>query len=184
MWPKFRQTLYILAKDAIAQRETNMKISTGDHFPTAILRRIGSNGPEAVDLAAKIKGRKVVIFALPGAFTGNCSTVHLPSFIRTAPAFAAKGVDEIICIAVNDPFILKAWGEATGATAAGITMLGDSEGVLTHTLGMEFTDPALGLIGRSNRYAVVVDDGVVTYANVDNPGECNISTGEMLLETL
>ncbi len=161
-----------------------MTISTGDHFPTATLRVIGANGPDAVELVDKMKGRKVVIFGLPGAFTGSCSTVHLPSFIRTAPSFAAKGVDEIICIAVNDPFTLQAWGEQTGAAAAGITILGDSDGALTHTLGMEFTAPALGLIGRSNRYAVVVDDGVVTYANVDNPGECNISTGEMLLESL
>jgi glutaredoxin/glutathione-dependent peroxiredoxin len=161
-----------------------MTISTGDHFPSATLRMMGPNGPEAVELADKLKGRKVVIFALPGAFTGTCSTIHVPSFIRTAPAFAAKGVDEIICIAVNDPFTLKAWGEATGATAAGITTLGDSEGILTQALGMLFSAPALGLIGRSNRYAVVVDDGVVTYVNVDNPGECNLSTGEMLLETL
>lgn len=158
-----------------------MTISTGDRFPTATLRQMGPNGPEAVELADKMKDRKVVIFALPGAFTGPCSTAHVPSFIRTAPAFAAKGVAEIICIAVNDPFALKAWGEATGATAAGITMLGDSDGALTHTLGMEFTAPALGLIGRSNRYAVVVEDGVVTYANIDKLGECNISTGEMLL---
>ena len=161
-----------------------MTISIGDHFPTTTLRVIGSNGPEAVALADKLKGRKVVIFALPGAFTGTCSTIHLPSFIRTAPAFAAKGVAEIICIAVNDPFTLQAWGEQTGATAAGITILGDSEGILTNSLGMEFTAPALGLIGRSNRYAVIVDDGVVTYANVDNPGECNISTGEMLLDAM
>lgn len=161
-----------------------MTISIGNRFPSATLRVMGQNGAEAVELADKLKGRKVVIFALPGAFTGTCSTIHMPSFIRTAPAFAAKGVDEIICIAVNDPFTLKAWGEATGATAAGITTLGDSEGILTHTLGMEFSAPALGLIGRSNRYAVVIDDGIVTYASIDNPGECNISTGEMLLETL
>jgi glutaredoxin/glutathione-dependent peroxiredoxin len=161
-----------------------MTISIGDHFPNATLRQLGANGPEAVELAAKMKGRKVVIFGLPGAFTGPCSTIHLPSFMRTAPAFAAKGVAEIICVAVNDPFALQAWGEQTGATKAGITILGDSDGALTHTLGMEFTAPALGLIGRSNRYAVVVDDGVVTHANLDNPGECNISTGEMLLETL
>ncbi len=94
--------------------------------------------------------------------------------------FAAKGVDEIICVAVNDPFVLQAWGESTGATAAGITMLGDADGALTHTLKMEFTAPHLGLIGRSNRYAVVLEDGVVTHANIDEPGACNISTGEAL----
>ena len=161
-----------------------MTISTGDRFPSATLRQMGPNGPEAVELADKMKGRKVIIFALPGAFTGTCSTVHAPSFIRAAPALAAKGVAEIICIAVNDPFTLRAWGEQTGVTAAGITLLGDSEGTLTHTLGMEFSAPALGLIGRSNRYAVVVDDGTVTFANIDKPGECNISTGEMLLAAM
>jgi peroxiredoxin len=130
------------------------------------------------------KGRKVVIFGLPGAFTGPCSTAHVPSFIRTADDFRAKGIDEIICVAVNDPFVLKAWGEATGADDAGITMLGDADGALTKTLGMDFTAPPIGLYGRSNRYAVVLDDGVVTHANIDQPNVCDISRGEQLLETL
>jgi peroxiredoxin len=145
---------------------------------------MGEDGPEMVDLAARLAGRKAVVFALPGAYTGPCTTAHVPSFIRTADAFRAKGVDEIICIAVNDPFTLAAWGESTGATAAGITMLGDADGALTHALGMEFTAPQLGLIGRSNRYAVLLDDGVITHANVDKPGTCDISTGEALLATL
>ena len=144
----------------------------------------GAEGPETVSLAAKLKGRKVVVFALPGAFTGPCSTVHVPGFIRVKDKLAAKGVEEIICIAVNDPFVLKAWGEATGATAAGITLLGDADGALTHALKMEFTAPAIGLIGRSNRYALVLEDGVVTVANIDSPGECNISKGEELLEQM
>ena len=93
----------------------------------------------------------------------------------------AKGVEEIICISVNDPFALKAWGEATGATAAGITHLGDADGSFTKGLGMDFTAPHLGLIGRSNRYALVIEDGVISKANIDEPGVCNISTGEALL---
>ncbi len=161
-----------------------MTISVGDTLPEAHLLRMGANGPEAVALSSLTKGRKVVVFALPGAYTGPCSTIHVPSFIRTADAFRAKGVAEIICIAVNDPFVMKAWGEATGAAAAGISMLADSDGALTHALKMEFTAPPLGLFGRSNRYALVLEDGKITHANVDAPGVCNISTGEELLATL
>jgi len=161
-----------------------MTLSIGEKFPDASLVRMGPDGPETVDLSAYVAGRKVVLFALPGAFTGPCTTAHIPSFIRTAEAFRDKGVEEIICVAVNDPFVLDAWGTSTGATAAGITMLGDADGALTHGLKMEFTAPHLGLIGRSNRYAVVLDDGVITKANIDEPGACNISTGEALLAEL
>jgi peroxiredoxin len=161
-----------------------MTVSVGNTLPEANLMQMGENGPETVSLASRLKGRKVVVFGLPGAFTGPCSTAHIPSFIRTASAFRDKGVQEIICISVNDPFTLKAWGEATGATAAGITHLGDADGSLTRTLGMDFTAPHLGLIGRSNRYALVLEDGVITVANVDAPGVCDISTGEALLAKL
>ncbi|MCG6901457.1 MAG: peroxiredoxin [Rhodobacter sp.] len=161
-----------------------MTITVGEKFPNAQLMTLGANGPEAVDLGERLAGRKVIVFGLPGAYTGPCSTTHIPSFMRTAKAFGDKGVEEIICVAVNDPFVLNAWGESTGATAAGITILGDSEGKLTHALKMEFSAPHLGLIGRSNRYAVVLDDGVITHANIDKPGECDISTGEALLAAL
>lgn len=161
-----------------------MTLSVGGRLPEADLVTMGAEGPETVSLSARLKGRKVVVFGLPGAFTGPCTTAHIPSFIRTADAFRAKGVAEIICISVNDPFVLKAWGEATGATKAGITHLGDAEGKLTHALGMEFTAPQIGLIGRSNRYALVLEDGRITHANIDKPGECNISTGEALLAAI
>jgi len=161
-----------------------MAITKGQTLPAATMLRMGDKGPEAVDLGAKLKGRKVVLFGLPGAYTGTCSTVHMPSFVRTADKFRAKGVDEIICVAVNDPFVLKPWGEFTGATAAGITILGDSEGKFSRALEMTFDAPQIGLIGRSNRYAAIVEDGVVTHVQVDNPGECNISTGEALLEAI
>ena len=93
-------------------------ISTGDTLPEATLIQMGENGPEEVRLSSKVKGRKVVIFAVPGAFTPTCHSAHVPSFMRTKDQFAAKGVDEIICVSVNDPFVMKAWGEATGATSA------------------------------------------------------------------
>lgn len=161
-----------------------MTLATGERLPEATLARMGADGPELVQLSDLLKGRKVVLFGLPGAYTGPCSTIHLPSFIRTAEAFKAHGVEEIICVAVNDPFVLKAWGEATGATAAGITLLGDPDAALTKALGMEFTAPPLGLYDRSNRYALVIEDGVITVANVDEPATCKISVGEELLSAM
>ncbi|MDH5530674.1 MAG: peroxiredoxin [Paracoccaceae bacterium] len=161
-----------------------MAILEGGRLPDAKLVTMGVAGPETVDLGTRLKGRKVVVFGLPGAYTGPCSTTHIPSFIRTAEAFRKKGVEEIICISVNDPFVLKAWGESTGASAAGITLLGDADAAFTKALKMEFTAPHLGLVNRSNRYAVVLDDGVITAANIDKPGECDISTGEHLLERI
>jgi peroxiredoxin len=161
-----------------------MALSKGDRLPEATFVEMGKDGPKEVNLSERLKGRKVVVFGLPGAFTGPCSTIHIPSFIKTAADFRAKGVDEIICVSVNDPFVLKAWGESTGATAAGISFLGDADGSFTKKLGMDFTAPQIGLIGRSNRYALVLDDGVITASKVDKPGVCDISTGEHLLAEL
>lgn len=162
-----------------------MAIEEGQTLPGATLVGMGAEGPEQVDLGDKLKGRKVVIFGLPGAFTGTCTTAHVPSFVRTSDAFAEKGVDEIICVSVNDPFVLAAWGKETGATDAGITLLGDAESAFTKAIGMDFTAPPVGLIDRSKRYAMVVEDGVVkTLREEDNPGVCDVSAGESLLETL
>jgi peroxiredoxin len=162
-----------------------MTISIGDKLPDATLLQMGANGPEAVELATKTKGRKVVIFGLPGAYTGVCSTAHVPSFIRTKDALASKGVDEVICVSVNDPFVMGAWGEATGATTAGVAMLGDAESTFTKALGLEFSAPPAGLIDRSKRYALVAEDGVVTVLQVeDNAGECTVSAGESVVDAL
>lgn len=160
-------------------------ISVGDKLPQANLIAPGASGPQPVSLSDRTAGRKVVIFGLPGAYTGTCSTAHVPSFIRTKAQFEDKGVDEIICVSVNDPFVLAAWGESTGATAAGITMLGDSDCAFTEALGLRFDAPPVGLIGRSKRYAMLVDDGTVTVLNIeDNPGVCEISAGETLLDAM
>ena len=161
-----------------------MTIEVGGRLPEATFSKMGTEGPELVQLGDLTKGRKVVLFALPGAYTGPCSTIHVPSFVRTAADFRAKGIADIYCVAVNDPFVLKAWGESTGGTAAGITFLGDADGSFTRALGMDFTAPQIGLHGRSNRYAVVLDDGVIAAANVDKPGVCDISVGEALLAKL
>ena len=161
-----------------------MTIAEGAKLPDATLLRMGDNGAETVKLSDKLKGRKVVIFGLPGAYTGTCSTAHVPSFIRTAKAFADKGVDEIICISVNDPFVMKAWGEATGAAAAGITLLGDADASFTKAIGQTFDVPHLGFFNRSKRYSALVEDGVVTKFNPETGTGCEISAGEYLLAQL
>lgn len=160
-----------------------MAITEGVDLPEATFTALGENGPTAVSLGEKTKGRKVVIFAVPGAFTPTCHSAHVPSFIRTRDGFAAKGVDEIICVSVNDPFVMKAWGEATGATAAGITMLADAAGEFTKAIGMNFDAPPVGLISRSRRYAMLVDNGRILALQIEeSPGTCEISGGEALLQ--
>ncbi|MHA6265964.1 redoxin family protein [Aliiroseovarius sp. CAU 1755] len=159
-----------------------MTISVGDKLPNATLLTMGADGPEGVELATLTKGRKIVLFAVPGAYTGTCTTAHVPSFIRTKADFDKKGVDEVICVSVNDPFVMQAWGESTGAAKAGITMLADAEGAFTKAIGMAFTAPPVGLINRSQRFAMYVEDGVVKVLNAeDNPGMCETSAGEGLL---
>lgn len=162
-----------------------MTISVGDALPEATLTMMGAAGPEQVSLHARLTGRKVVIFGVPGAYTGTCTTAHVPSFIRTYGAFAAKGVDEVICLSVNDPFVMGAWGASTGASAAGITMLGDADASLTKAMGLTFTAPPVGLIDRSKRYALYAEDGVVKVLHLEeNPGVCETSGGEALLAAI
>ncbi|MEO9652206.1 MAG: peroxiredoxin [Roseobacter sp.] len=162
-----------------------MTISQGDQLPDATLVELGAEGPSPVSMADKVKGRKVVVFAVPGAFTPTCHSAHVPSFVRTKDQFDAKGVDEIICVSVNDPFVMKAWGESTGATAAGITMLGDADSSFTKALGMDFSAPPAGLTDRSKRYAMLVEDGKVSLLQQEeSPGTCEVSAGEALLANM
>ncbi|KEJ90855.1 peroxiredoxin [Sulfitobacter donghicola] len=162
-----------------------MSISQGDTLPDATLVQMGAEGPTPVKMSDKTKGRKVVIFAVPGAFTPTCHSAHVPSFVRTKDQFDAKGVDEIICISVNDPFVMKAWGDATGANEAGITMLGDASSEFTKAIGMDFDAVPAGLVARSKRYAMLVDDGKVTLLQAEeNPGMCEVSGGEALLDSM
>lgn len=162
-----------------------MAISVGDTVPNATLMIMGAEGPQPVPLGDKLKGRKVVIFGLPGAFTGTCTASHVPSFMRTKGQFDAKGVDEIICVSVNDPFVMKAWAESTGAEDAGLTMLADPNSDFTTAMGKNFDAPPVGFVARSSRYAMVVDDGKVTVLQDDAaPGTCDLSGGEAILATL
>ena len=162
-----------------------MTISPGDTLPDATLLTMGPDGPQPVRMADRAGTGRVVIFGLPGAFTRTCTAAHLPSFMRTRDAFAEAGVDRVLCVSVNDPFVMKAWGESTGATDAGIELLGDSSAEFTKAIGMEFTAEPAGFIDRSKRYSMFVEDGVVKVLNPEPPGgECEISGGETLLEQI
>lgn len=162
-----------------------MTVSTGDQLPDATLLRMGEHGPEAVSLHSLTTGRKVVIFGLPGAYTGTCSTAHVPSFIRTKPQFDDADVDEIVCISVNDPWVMEAWGKDTGATEAGLTMLGDPLSEFTKAIGMDFDAPPAGFVGRSKRYAMVVENNQVrVFQEEVARGVCDLSSGESLLAAL
>ncbi len=159
-----------------------MTISKGDRLPEASFLEFDGEAIAEVPSAGLFAGRKVVVFGLPGAFTRMCSAAHLPSFMRTADAFRAKGVDEIICVSVNDPFVMKAWSDASGASDKGVRLLADPAAAFTGAAGLTFDAPAAGLFGRSQRYAMLVDDGVVTVLNIEPGRECTISGGETLLE--
>lgn len=162
-----------------------MAITVGDKLPEATFVRMGADGPEQVALSDLTKGRKVVLFGLPGAFTGTCSTAHVPSFMRAKAGFEAKGVDEIVCVSVNDPFVMQAWGDSTGAAEAGLSMLADADGSYTKAVGMDFSNPAVGFMGRSKRYALYAEDGVVKVLHLDeNPGVCDLSGGEAMLDAI
>lgn len=162
-----------------------MTISVGDTLPDAMLLQMGEEGPEQVKLSDKLKGRKVVLFGLPGAYTGTCTTAHVPSFMVTYDDFMEKGVDEIICVSVNDPFVMKAWGDTTRAIETGITMLADAESTFTKAIGMDFSAAPVGFVNRSKRYAMLVEDGVVKIFNPEEgPGVCERSAGETLLAQL
>jgi glutaredoxin/glutathione-dependent peroxiredoxin len=161
-----------------------MTIAVGDELPDSEFVVMGPEGPQRVRLRDKLAGRRVVLFALPGAFTPTCDSSHLPSFIRSKDALAAKGIDEIICISVNDAHVMRLWGETSGATAAGITLLADADSAFTKAVGMAFSNPAVGFYDRSRRYVVVVDDGRVTHAQIDEPGVCSLSTGESILDVI
>ena len=159
-----------------------MTVQAGDTFPAGKLLHVGANGPEAVDAADLATGR-VAIFGLPGAFTGTCTNAHMPSFIRTADAFRAKGVDRVICLTVNDPFVTDAWAKSTGADKAGIEVLADADGSVTKALGLDFDAPPAGLYGRCKRFSALLKDGVFQVIHVeDSPGQCSVSAGEALLE--
>lgn len=161
-----------------------MTIAQGDSLPDATFRVVGPNGIETLSTKDVFGGKKVVLFAVPGAFTPTCHLKHLPGFVSQADAFKAKGVDDVVCVAVNDPFVLEAWGKATGAGGA-VTILSDGNAEFTKKIGMDFDGGGIGLGTRSKRYAMVVEDGVVkTLQTEENPGVAEVSSAEAILAAL
>jgi peroxiredoxin len=144
---------------------------------------MGESGPKDVTLGEITKGKKVVLFAVPGAFTPTCSMKHLPGFIEHAAAIRAKGVDEIVCVAVNDAFVMDAWGKASGA-AGKVRMLADGNGEFTRAMGLELDASGFGMGKRSQRYAMIVKDGQVEHLLVEPGPGLNVSSAESVLAKL
>ncbi|THJ24626.1 MAG: peroxiredoxin [Nitrospira sp. CG24E] len=143
-----------------------MPIKVGDPVPAATFKQLSANGIANIDTATLLKGKKVVLFGLPGAYTPVCSANHLPGFVAKADDLKAKGVDDIVCVSVNDPFVMQAWGKQHGADGK-VTMLSDADGAFTRAIGLSLDLPDYGLNGRSERYSMVVEDGVVKTINVE-----------------
>ncbi len=160
-----------------------MTIQVGEKIPSVKLTRVGENGPEPVSTDELFAGKKVVLFAVPGAFTPTCSAKHLPGFVEQADALKAKGVDEILCVAVNDAFVMSAWGKDQ-KTDRKVTMLADGDAVLTKALGLELDLTGKGLGVRSQRFSALVEDGVVKSLNVDPGGSFEKSSAEVMLRAL
>ena len=160
-----------------------MTISAGDRIPSVNLTRMTADGPQAVSTDELCAGRKVVLFAVPGAFTPTCSAQHLPGYTGNIDALRTKGVDAVACIATNDVFVMDAWAKSQG-TEGKVDLLADGSGEFTKAMGLEFDLSARGLGVRSQRYALVADDGVVTTLNVDEGGGLDKSSAESILATL
>jgi peroxiredoxin (alkyl hydroperoxide reductase subunit C) len=164
-----------------------MTVQVGDKLPDATLYEFFheetagcSLGPNAFDVQKQVVGKTIAILALPGAYTPTCSAKHLPGFIQQADIFKSKGVDEIWCISVNDAFVMGAWGKSLGATGK-VRMMADGSAEFTKKLGMEFDLIARGMGVRSQRYSMLVKDGIVKQFNLDSPGAFENSTAEKLL---
>jgi len=159
-----------------------MVISSGDTLPDISFSHIVDGNLEKVSLKTLATGTKLVLFGLPGAFTRTCSASHLPGFIHAAPALRDKGVDHIVCMSVNDPFVMKAWDDAQGASAAGIMMLADGNSSATTALGLEFSALEIGFVDRCKRFSAYIDNGVIKALNFETrPSVCEFTSGETLL---
>ncbi len=158
-----------------------MTISVGEKLPSITLKTMGENGPEDITTDSIFSGKKIVLFAVPGAFTPGCSNTHMPGFIVHADSIKAKGVDSIVCLAVNDPFVMGAWGKTQNAEE--LLLVADGNCEFTSAIGMELDGSGFGLGTRSKRYAMIVNDSVVEAINLDEKG-IEKSTAESILELL
>ena len=159
-----------------------MTIKTGDKIPAANFTVMTESGPKPVSTDELFGGKKVVLFSVPGAFTPTCSAKHLPGFVEKADEFKARGVDTIACMAVNDVFFMNAWGKS--ANADQIAMLADGNGEFTSKLGLELDASGFGMGQRSQRFALIADDGVVSKLFVEAPGEFKVSSAEHVLASV
>jgi peroxiredoxin len=159
-----------------------MTIQVGDRLPDAPLAIATADGPKPTTSTEYFAGKRVALFAVPGAFTPTCSARHLPSYVDKAGDLKAQGIDEIACISVNDPFVMGAWGKADGSED--ITMLADGNGEFSDAVGLSFDGAKFGMGKRSQRYSMIVNDGVVEQLNVEAPGEYRASSAEYMLDQL
>ena len=159
-----------------------MTIAVGDKIPAGMLTKVTDAGPEPVSTADYFAGRKVALFSVPGAFTPTCSAKHLPGFVEKATDLHAKGIDEIACTAVNDAFVMGAWGKAGGASA--VTMLADGNAEFVTSLGLTMDGSKFGMGTRGQRFSMIVNDGTVEQLNVEAGGEFRVSAAEYMLEQL
>lgn len=161
-----------------------MAIAVGDRLPDATFRVLGAEGITPMSTSELVAGKTVVLFAVPGAFTPTCHLKHLPGFIQNAEAFKKKGADTVACVAVNDPFVVDAWEEASGGKGK-VLFLSDGNAEFTKKIGMDFDGSGIGLGTRSKRYAMLVEDGIVKALNTEeSPGVAEVSTAEELLKAL
>ena len=160
-----------------------MAIQEGDSIPESTLHHMTENGPTPLTTTELFAGKRTVLFAVPGAFTPGCSLQHLPGYVDNSDAILGKNVDQIVCISVNDPFVMAAWGNEKGADK--ILMVGDGNGHLTESLGLTMDGSGFGLGNRSLRYSMIIDDNSLTKLNLEeNPGEVSTSSAETILEQL
>jgi len=160
-----------------------MTIKVGDTIPSMKLMQATAEGPKETSTDDIFKGKKVVLFAVPGAFTPTCSAKHLPGFVQNAAAFKAKGVDTVACISVNDAFVMGAWGKDQG-TEGKVDMLADGAAQFAKAIGLELDLNGRGMGWRSQRYALVAVDGKVTHLGVEAPGGFEVSKAEAILEAV
>ena len=160
-----------------------MAIKAGDRMPAGTLKTMTKEGPKEITTDDLFKGKKVVFFSVPGAFTPTCDAKHLPGFVQLADQILAKGVDTIACTAVNDVFVMNAWGKHSGV-ADKILMLADGNGTYAKALGLELDASGFGMGTRGQRFAIVVKDGVVEHVNVEAPGQFKVSAAEHVLGQL
>ena len=160
-----------------------MPIQAGQRMPEGVLKTMSAEGPKDVQTEELFKGKTVVLFSVPGAFTPTCDAKHLPGFVQLADQLRAKGVDLIACMAVNDVFVMNAWGKASGV-ADKVMMLADGNGEYAKALGLELDGRAFGMGLRGQRFALVVKDGLVQHANVEAPGQFKVSAAEHVLSQL